>query len=150
MFDLWQSLKKIQQFSYISTPGKKSIMNWAGAGEGSVTVSAEDDVLYFQEKGRFALTDSPKALEVQNEYIWQRIDERRIRLQHSRFGRDNIVDLFDLIYQPATDDWRSEEAHVCGDDLYTGKAYFVNHKIHFYWSIVGPRKDEHLYYCYSQ
>jgi hypothetical protein len=132
-------------------------MGWKGEGEGTVTTtlssssdSITDDKLYFHESGQFVLDANQYKLDTNNEFIWQRIDADRIRLFHSRFGRDNQVELFDLIPEPTTNQWVSEASHLCGDDLYSGSVAINNGQLEFIWQITGPRKDEHLHYIYKE
>jgi hypothetical protein len=132
-------------------------MGWKGEGEGTVTTtlsnssdSITDDKLYFHESGSFVLDANQYKLDTNNEFIWQRIDSDRIRLFHSRFGRDNQVELFDLIPEPTTNQWVSEASHLCGDDLYSGSVAINNGQLEFIWQITGPRKDEHLHYIYKE
>lgn len=152
MFDLWAELQLITQYQYESKPGPQSIMGWAGKGSGRVTIKYDSPTghLYFKEQGKFTLEQNDHCIETQNEFIWQRISNTRIRLFHSRFGRENKVELFDLVYDPPSDQWLSESAHSCGDDLYRGKAAGNNKSIDFCWSISGPRKQENLHYSYSR
>lgn len=157
MFNLWQHLQHIKHYYYVSTPGPDSVMGWKGTGEGDVTTSyprasenSAGEKLYFHESGSFELDANQYRLDTNNEFIWQRIDDGRVRLFHSRFGRDNQVELFDLIPQPSTNQWVSEASHLCGDDLYSGSVSLVEGQLEFIWQITGPRKDEHLHYIYKE
>lgn len=152
MFNLWEQLKAITGYEYESAPGSDSVMGWEGSGAGAVTAddSESPDILYFSERGEFTLAAEGRTVETQNEFIWKRMGGECIKLSHSRFGRDKQVELFDLVYDHETDEWRSEAAHVCGDDLYSGSAKQVGGAIHFDWSISGPRKQEHLHYTYTR
>ena len=139
-------------YEYESIPGSGSQMGWAGIGRGQVSASTQStpSVLYFKEQGEFTHAQSGQTLETQNEFVWEQISATCIRLSHSRFGRDRRVELFDLLYHSEADEWISKEAHVCGDDLYSGKAAWNNDTICFEWSISGPRKQENLYYKYTR
>ena len=44
--------------------------------------------------------------------------------------------------------WRSVEAHVCIDDLYSGELQESAEGFTLQWTITGPKKDEHLLYHY--
>ncbi|MEZ9419271.1 hypothetical protein BCS96_15660 [Vibrio breoganii] len=151
MFDLWQQLQLINHYQYQSKPGANSVMGWAGEGSGSVNIEMEEtDTLYFKEQGRFTLEQNGHTVDTQNEFIWQRLDALKIKLLHSRFGRENAVELFVLSYNAVTKQWISDSAHVCGDDLYSGMAKWNNDSIEFNWSISGPRKQENLHYRYTR
>jgi hypothetical protein len=152
MFDLWNSLQLITRYEVESSPGSGSQMEWRGNGAGRVTVFTEETAerLYFKEEGTFTLAQSGHRMNAHNEFGWERIGETRIKLSHSRFGRDQQVELFDLVYDDQTGEWRSEAAHVCGEDLYSGNAAWRDGHIEFFWSITGPRKQEHLHYIYSR
>ncbi|QHI68903.1 DUF6314 family protein [Tichowtungia aerotolerans] len=150
MFNLWNSLPPVTRYEYESTPGPDSAMGWKGFGSGTVDCDKSPELLYFKERGTFTLATGGRTVETQNEFIWQRLSSTRIKLSHSRFGRENPVTLFDLVYDPANDQWLSETAHVCGDDLYSGKAAWIDGAVHFSWSISGPRKQESLHYIYSR
>lgn len=150
MFDLWSALQSIGQYSYESKPGTKSVMGWAGVGHGSVSLRLEENILFFTETGQFVLAQNGHKVETNNEFIWQRLSDSRIRLLHSRFGRDQQVELFELVYNSESEQWESEEAHLCGDDIYSGKVIKGDQGIEFFWSITGPRKQENLHYRYSR
>ncbi|GEA51032.1 hypothetical protein VIN01S_18360 [Vibrio inusitatus NBRC 102082] len=151
MFDLWQQLQLINHYQYQSKPGDSSVMGWAGEGSGSVNIEMEgSDTLYFKEQGRFTLKQNGHTVDTQNEFIWHRLNASKIKLLHSRFGRENAVELFVLSYNTETKQWISDSAHVCGDDLYSGMAKWNNDSIEFNWSISGPRKQENLHYCYTR
>ncbi|GAM78611.1 hypothetical protein JCM19241_2016 [Vibrio ishigakensis] len=150
MFDLWSALQSIRQYKYESKPGEKSVMGWAGEGQGSVSLRLEKDTLFFTETGQFVLAQNGHKVETNNEFIWQKLSDTRIRLLHSRFGRDKQVELFELIYHSESDSWESEQAHLCGDDIYSSKVIKGEQGIEFFWSITGPRKQENLHYRYSR
>ncbi len=150
MFDLWRALQSITQYSYESKPGTKSLMGWAGMGRGSVFLHLEENTLFFTERGQFILAQNKHKVETNNEFIWQRLSDNRIRLLHSRFGRDKQVELFELIYDSKSKNWKSEKAHFCGDDIYSGKVVKSKQGIEFFWFIKGPRKQENLHYRYSR
>lgn len=150
MFDLWSTLQSISQYKYKSEPGVKSLMGWEGEGQGCVTLRLEKDKLFFTETGQFILSQNNHKVKTNNEFIWQYLAKNRIRLLHSRFGRDKQIELFELVYHTGTDSWESEQAYLCGDDIYSGKVIKNTHGIEFFWSINGPRKQEKLHYCYSR
>ncbi|OBT06655.1 hypothetical protein A9264_08780 [Vibrio sp. UCD-FRSSP16_10] len=151
MFDLWQQLQLINQYQYQSKPGEKSIMGWAGEGSGQVLIEKDhQQTLYFKEQGQFTLAQNGYTVETNNEFIWQRLSDNKIKLLHSRFGRENAIELFILSYDAESKQWISDSAHVCGDDLYSGIAIWSNNSIEFTWSISGPRKQENLHYRYTR
>ncbi|GAD90445.1 hypothetical protein VHA01S_043_00390 [Vibrio halioticoli NBRC 102217] len=151
MFDLWQELQKINHYHYQSQPGANSVMGWAGAGSGDVTCELEDQqTLYFKEAGQFTLQQNGYTVDTQNEFIWQRLNEHQIKLLHSRFGRNNAVELFVLSYHAQTQQWISDAAHVCADDLYSGTVQWQDEAVEFSWTITGPRKQENLHYRYTR
>jgi hypothetical protein len=151
MFDLWNSLLRVTHYECQSAPGMNSVMGWEGVGTGTVSVDCNESssTLYFTERGEFSFAANQRAVGTKNEWVWQRLSDQRIQLSHSRFGRDKQVELFDLVYQQPEELWLSEAAHICGDDLYSGKAAWFDGAVHFFWTISGPRKQENLHYRYT-
>ncbi|WP_261816718.1 DUF6314 family protein [Vibrio gallicus] len=150
MFDLWRTLHTITQYQYLSQPGKNSIMGWAGSGKGRVETQLNNDTIYFTESGEFILSQNGYKVETSNEFIWSRVSNTRIKLYHSRFGREQKVELFELVYDSDSKAWESEQAHLCGDDIYSGKVLESERGLEFFWTIAGPRKEENLHYYYSR
>lgn len=150
MFDLWKQLQEIAHYQYDSAPGPHSVMGWRGSGTGRVEREICGEQLYFTERGTFSPAHGDQCVQTYNEFIWQRLDERRIALSHSRFGRENPVKLFDLVCDPNRALWMSERPHLCGDDLYSGTLAYSDAILHFHWTIGGPRKQESLHYQYRR
>lgn len=146
--ELFSKLTKISNFEFESSSGEKSQTGWNGSAKGSVTIKIEQDLIYFKEQGRFKLNCTERETKIENEYIWQKIDSKRIRLFHARFGYDNLVTLFDLIPKDKNS-WYSEKQHVCVNDLYSAELYILNNAIELIWQISGPKKQEKIKYLYS-
>ena len=157
---LWTKLQSVAAFSYSSQPGARSQTGWHGEGHGQVVVEIiSDDELHFIEQGRFQLQGG-QSIDMHNRFIWQK-RAGAIALSHGRRGER--VFLFELI--PVAEGlWRSAQDHVCINDLYSGElsensdsangdsanSDSAKHSgFSLNWHITGPKKDEHLFYCYS-
>ena len=146
--NLFDNLANTQHFTFKAIAGQKSSTNWNGLGEGKVATSLKGNKLFFKEEGSFKLDGNPKATKIFNEYIWTQLSKDKLRLSHSRFGYDNEVVLFELEPINITH-WASTEPHACGKDLYSAKLEIIDSTIKLEWSIVGPKKDEHISYFYK-
>ncbi|WP_150466365.1 DUF6314 family protein [Francisella sp. SYW-9] len=146
--DLFSQLAKINGFEFESSSGEKSQTGWNGSAKGSVTIKVEQNSIYFKEQGHFKLNNTDRETKIENEYIWQKINSKRIRLSHARFGYENLVTLFDLIPKDENT-WHSENQHVCVDDLYSAELYILDTGIELTWQISGPKKQEKIKYFYS-
>ena len=140
-------LKRICSFKFESFSGNSSLTKWSGKGKGKVSIRLDKDCIFFEENGFLQLDISEKQNKISNEYIWQQIDNKRISLSHARFGYNNKVKLFDLVYKDENL-WQSDTDHVCGDDLYSAKLIILNDKIELIWQILGPKKEEIIKYQY--
>lgn len=146
--NLFSELVKIKFFEFSASSGVTSQTSWNGFGKGSVTIKQQNNKIIFKENGVLKLVDSQRLINIENEYVWEQLDTKRIRLYHSRFGYDNLVTLFDLI--PIEKNcWLSENKHVCVDDLYSAKLNFSNNQVKLDWKISGPKKDESIKYKYT-
>ncbi len=150
MFDLWKQLQTITHYRFSSTSGKRSNMNWQGVGHGQVTTAQDgSDCLIFDESGEFCSTINTNTITTHNVFIWQKVTVECIRLSHARFGREHQVKLFDLVPNQKLNQWDSHLPHHCGDDIYSGNVLKTDSGLKFIWKITGPRKDEQLYYDYT-
>jgi hypothetical protein len=145
--DLFSKIAKIKSFEFVSNSGKDSLTGWSGCGNGKITVKQLNNKIFFKEHGLFKLTNSTKALEISNEYIWEMISNNKISLSHARFGYNHLVKLFDLI-MVEENLWQSEQEHVCVDDKYSAKLEVSIAYIKLTWKILGPKKDERISYKY--
>ena len=142
---LHHRLTRIQHFYYRSSPGPLSVMGWEGEGRGSVRVDAQKHGCLFYESGRFYPARGT-IVDMVNCFEWECGDDH-IRLSHRRRGE--AVYLFDLV--PEADGiWRSATPHHCGDDIYRGVLTLETEQISLQWRVIGPRKDEHFHYIYSE
>jgi hypothetical protein len=134
----WQRLKKVQQVSIQTQSGLEGI--------GEVTVEATEGVIVFKEKGQWGY--GTQGINFSNALRWS-IDysSQMIALEHLRYGPTQPVFLFHLA--PAgPKSLQSIESHFCADDCYFGRIDFHDQHIRFLWRILGPKKNEVLYYTY--
>ena len=116
---------------------------WQGNGAGTVLVRADDNHIHFTESGQFNTVDGTH-LNSANVFVWERLDDG-ISLSHHR--HDQPVFLFILI--PCSDNtWSSAKDHVCGDDIYSGELKELPDSFELTWRVLGPKKDERLFYRY--
>lgn len=122
---------------------------WNGVGEGTVDVEAIDDATWlFREKGVWTALDGAQN-DFTNVYRWSVDWEREhIRLEHLRFGLTNPVYLFNLVMDLGCS-LKSENPHVCSEDLYSALMTYDAKCVLLSWAITGPRKNLKITYRYT-
>lgn len=138
----WQRLSKIKRVSIQSPSGLE--------GVGEVAIEAAQGVLIFKEKGQWSdRHPGAQRIDFSNELRWQ-IDysSQTIALEHLRYGSSRPVFLFHLA-PISSKSLQSIDSHFCADDCYFGRIDFYDQYIRFLWRILGPRKNEVLYYTYQ-
>ena len=149
MRDVWERLKAIRVLKFESRAAATMKTGWNGAGEGTVVVDAtESTILIFREQGLWTSEDGAQN-NFTNTYRW-RVDWERehIRLEHLRFGPTKPVYLFDLVMDSEST-LKSENPHVCSDDLYSAQMRCEASEVLLSWVIQGPKKDVKISYCYA-
>ncbi|MGY4876408.1 DUF6314 family protein [Vreelandella aquamarina] len=127
---------------------------WQGVGSGKVVVSEPmPKTVVFHETGTWQPSAEHQGVfDFSNVFRWSAVGEH-LRLEHLRFGVDNPVLLFDMA-RHANGIWRDVSPHECGADLYAATLEIAGGKdearrIVVAWSIIGPRKQETIEYCYQ-
>ncbi|WP_115852869.1 DUF6314 family protein [Kushneria indalinina] len=131
----------------MATPGPQSSSDWAGHGVGEVLVSDDYPIVRFHEKGHFTHANG-RRMAFSNVYRFE-VMEDRVELYHERRGPEDAVFLFPLV---VVDDHRlmSLSPHLCVRDLYSGELIMTDDGFDLTWTVEGPRKQEHIHYCYRQ
>ena len=94
------------------------------------------------EKGSSLLINS------KNVYRWNFPLTGNIKLEHLRFGKNNPVDLVELI--PAGENfWQSKIPHICNNDLYSAELTLASENIILCWTVKGPNENYSLKIAYS-
>lgn len=142
---LWRLLGDVRCLAFVAA--SEAATGWNGCGVGTVVVSgAGDGGMTFHEAGTWR-PDAGGEIRFRNVYRWTVLGDR-VRLEHLRFGADHPVYLFDLV--PGDDGaWRSDSAHVCGEDCYSAGLWVEDGEVVLRWAIDGPRKRERIEYRYS-
>lgn len=81
-----------------------------------------------------------------NVYRFEVIEDR-VELYHERRGQDDAVFLFPLIVV-GEKRLMSLSPHLCVRDLYSGELIMKDNGFDLTWTVEGPRKQEHIHYCY--
>ncbi|KOY87218.1 hypothetical protein AD998_14615 [bacterium 336/3] len=143
-----ETLLNIQSFFFQATTTKDT-QGWNAQGNGIVTVSSpKKDIIIFEESGLLTLPNQQKQFKCHNVYRWTFETEKRIKLEHLRFGEENPVYLFHLVYQD-TNTFSSICPHICDKDLYTAHLQLAPRRIVLVWEIKGDTKNERIEYHYS-
>ncbi len=141
----WEKLANVKQLNFNANSNANS--EWNGKGE-VISTSSSRDVLIFNEKGTWACKPGVD-VEFSNVFRWTLDrDAQMISLEHLRYGSLNPVFLFHLT-PSGNHSLSSVDPHLCCKDSYFGQIHFNSHTIQFNWKVIGPRKNEELYYCYS-
>jgi hypothetical protein len=142
--DVWDRLRRVRSLSFVARSASPT--GWNGRGSGTVAVETTGEVLVFSEQGTWR-PEGGRDIRFSNVFRWTK-GERRLRMEHLRFGIDHPVYLFDL--EPAGErEWRSASPHVCSEDCYAAEMQVGEGSIVLRWSVNGPRKREEIEYVYS-
>lgn len=139
-------LPRLSRFGFDAHAGAASKTGWNGHGEGTIDVTQDEDSVRLFESGTFTLAGQPRSVPMRNVYRWDFFSDR-IALLHERRGPEAAVHLFDLI--PADDDTLvNAQVHQCAADAYSARLTLTPEGLDLEWRIVGPRKDERIFYRY--
>ncbi len=135
----WKRLLSVHSVSIEAPPGKRAF--------GSVSISIEkQNTLLFSEKGYWI---EPQEIEFTNALRWTfDYEAGLISLEHLRYGPARPVFLFHLTPN-SSKSFQSVNSHSCREDCYFGRIGFTEKNVQFSWRILGPRKNETLFYIYS-
>ncbi len=136
----WERLSNVHRVSIQTQSGLQ--------GFGEVEVKLRNETLTFTEKGHWIYPNS-KELDFSNALRWT-IDHgsQMIALEHLRHGPTRPVFLFHLAPQ-GKKRLQSIDSHLCRDDCYFGRLELHPRHIRLVCRILGPRKNETLYYTYE-
>ncbi len=86
-----------------------------------------------------------KRLAFFNTYRWSCLGNRRLGVEHLRYGDDNPVQLVTL--ENTGNDfesgrWISTSPHFCGNDSYELKLFVKTNNLTLVWHIEGPEKNQ--------
>jgi hypothetical protein len=145
--DLFYLLGRVRTLTFVARSSNPA--GWNGRGTGIVHVRIDSpEVITFTETGSWRQT-AGRELRFHNVFRWSLLSpDRRIRLEHLRFGPAHPVYLFDLA-PTDSGEWTSTAAHVCREDCYTARLSAETDHIKIGWTIIGPKKDEDIRYMYS-
>lgn len=147
LLPFWKRLEKTKHLKY-STESKRGGERIVQTGIADVEVfSPSLNTLVFQEKGVWIVDELPKS-SFSNQFRWSFLnDQKRISLEHLRYGEKNPVFLFHLT-PSGPNALDSVEAHLCGKDRYLGHIHWNQKSIHLQLSVIGPNKNDLLLYQY--
>lgn len=119
-----------------------------GIGTGEVKVVLENlNSILFYETGRFNNTLN-KSVKCSNIYQWDfDLNKNRISLSHLRFGLNNPVFLFDLVFNSANK-MISEKPHLCKQDEYHAEVFIEKDIIKLNWLVKSNIKYNKMEYEY--
>ena len=141
-------LESISNFVFHSSSNNK-MNGLEGMGSGEVKCVLENEnALLFYENGRFNNSFN-KSMKCNNIYRWS-FDylDNKIALQHLRFGFDNPVFLFDLIFEKENR-MVSQTPHICKDDKYSAEMMIETSAIKLNWIVKSQIKYNRMEYLYE-
>lgn len=141
-----QRLSLIKNYKFFATSNKDDGLNGTGLGTVSIETDPINNTLLFFEEGHFE--NARGRFKSHNIYKWTfKAFENCISLEHLRFGAENAVYLFDMVY----DDhnlWSSKCPHLCDKDEYHAKMLLSDSFITLDWDIVNKVEHIHIKYQY--
>lgn len=149
LLSFWEKLKSVSKLSFHAQTKSKEANGWSGKGQGDVSIVKESNhVCIFTEKGSW-LDKQESEINFTNTYRWT-LDRNAcvISLEHLRRGQDNPVFLFHLS-PTGKQSLSSVNSHLCKEDAYFGQIHFDRYVLCLCWRVIGPKKNEELYYFYS-
>lgn len=146
IISVWQRLPRLRRLAFTAEAGAVSLTHWCGHGAAKITVTQAQDVVRLYEDGHFTPISQTGAQPFRNVYRWVLMDDH-LALAHERFGVGGAVPLVNLVAQDETT-LAATAPHVCGADRYDARLLLTPNSLILNWHITGPRKDEHLRYCY--
>lgn len=141
---VWEKLKSVTHIQFRAQSGLAN--GWNGEGGGSVVVESNEQVLIFNEQGKWK-SPTGQDFSFKNCYRWT-FTSVGLQLEHLRLGIHNPVLLVEL-QSSGSNRWESLKPHICGDDLYSGILRVRDGIIELSWSVTGPRKCETLINIYT-
>ncbi|QDT40038.1 hypothetical protein Pan241w_00910 [Gimesia alba] len=146
---LWNRLAAVTSLTF-TAQSFDSGSGWNGTGKGTVEIEhSTPESMLFHESGLWT-QQAGKELHFTNVYRWSAYpDQKRLRLEHLRFGTMHPVYLFELQQITATR-WESVEPHVCREDLYSANLSLENALLSLDWTVKGATKNERISYVYVE
>lgn len=148
LWTCWDRLIHARRLAFTAESQSKQKGGWNGQGSGVVVAEKESEsVLIFHEKGSW-ISDDGDQIAFTNTYRWT-LDLKAylLSLEHLRRGVNHPVFLFHLAPQ-VDGSLKSVDVHKCKEDTYSGHLFCEPESLKFEWTIVGPKKNEHLVYYY--
>lgn len=148
LIDIKTKLESISNFVFHSSSNNK-MNGLEGMGGGAVTcIKENENSLLFYEHGRFNNSFN-KSMKCNNIYRWSfHYLDNKIALQHVRFGLDNPVFLFDLIFDKENR-MISQNPHICKDDKYSAEMIIETSTIKLNWVVKSLIKYNRMEYLYE-
>lgn len=149
LFTFWERLKEVKHLAFTAKTKSSEENGWNGRGNGEVEVVKESHtVLIFHEKGTWKGTQSAE-MNFKNIFRWT-LDRHIgvISLEHLRRGLEHPVFLFHLA-PSSQHSLSSVDSHLCEEDAYFGHIHFEQSGFRLSWRVIGPKKNEELFYYYS-
>lgn len=141
-----QRLSLIKHYKFIAASNKDDGLNGSGHGTVSIETDPINNILLFFEDGYFENTRGK--FKSHNIYRWAfKAFENCISLEHLRFGAENAVYLFDLVYDD-NNLWSSQCPHLCDKDEYHAKMQLSDKAITLEWDIINKEEHIHIKYQY--
>lgn len=140
-------LVKVKNLQYSATSNSNSGWNAKGSGQVAIEI-INPQVVIIKESG-FSQLEGGAKLKFSNVYRWTSLGNSRTSLEHLRLGLENPLHLFNLV-QITEKNWKSEEPHLCGMDIYSAMLELVDSDtLKLDWEVFGQFKDERICYVYG-
>ncbi len=141
-------LASVSNFMFNSS-SNKPLNGLDGVGTGDVKAVIENEYsILFYENGRFNNTLN-KSIKCSNIYRWNFNEkENKIGLTHLRFGFNNPVFLFDLVFDN-DNKLISKAPHICKKDEYHAEMILKDETIQLNWLVKSDIKFNRMKYRYK-
>lgn len=146
--DIWERLKQVSSLSFTAQSANR-ITGWNGTGLGIVKVeNGPGECIIFSETGTWKTTSGVE-MAFSNRYRWSLSGwQDCLKLAHLRYGDESPVKLLEL-YSDTGLRWKTSTPHTCNKDTYTLEILCSSACMSLDWNIVGPVKNERIYYQYQ-
>lgn len=146
---LWERLLQVKHLSFSAQSKAEHPSGWNGTGKAKVEIDhVASHSLIFKEEGSWTSHEG-KQFDFKNALRWtQHASKPLFILEHLHFGPEHPIVLFELKPINQTQ-FEVIQPFFCKKDTYLAHLYYNHHLIQLHWRIIGPRKNEEIYYIYT-
>jgi len=148
LLEFWKKLNSVTQLAFHAATQSKENTGWNAKGRAEVEIVKQgESVLISKEKG-ILQSKGGGEMGFSNIFRWTLdIHTGMVSLEHLRRGVEHPIFLFNLM--PSGPQMLSSiDSHLCERDSYFGQIVFDHTSIRLKWRVLGPKKNEEIYYSY--